>query len=115
MIGLLNDIFASDDNAFVSLTTHSGAITSILEVTGHRKFPLATGAVIPVVVKAEKIGRPAPPRHGSGPDPVVMSLAEKAAEDPVLEGLMKAVASSQASPEQVQAFQRYVDDMSAEV
>lgn len=115
LIGLLNDIFASDDNVFVSLTAHSGAITSILEVTGHRKFPLATGAVIPVVVKAEKIGRPAPPRHGSGPDPVVMSLAEKAAEDPVLEGLMKAVASSQASPEQVQAFQGYVDDMSAKV
>lgn len=48
---LLNDIFASDDNVFMSLTAHSGAITSILEVIGHRRFPLATGAVIPVVVK----------------------------------------------------------------
>ena len=51
---LLNDIFAADVNEFLSLTAHSGAITSILAVTGHRKFPLATGAVIPVVVKAEK-------------------------------------------------------------
>lgn len=48
---LLNDIFANDYNVFISLTAHSGAITSILEVIGHRKFPLATGAVLPVVVK----------------------------------------------------------------
>lgn len=51
---LLNDIFATDENVFLSLTAHSGAITSILQVVGHRKFPLTTGAVIPVVVKAEK-------------------------------------------------------------
>jgi hypothetical protein len=51
---LLNDIFDTDENVFLSLTAHSGAITSILQVVGHRKFPLATGAVIPVVVKAEK-------------------------------------------------------------
>lgn len=51
---LLNDIFATDENVFLSLTAHSGAITSILQVVGHRKFPLATGAVIPVLVKAEK-------------------------------------------------------------
>jgi hypothetical protein len=53
LLALLNDIFAADENVFLSLTAHSGAITSILEVVGHRKFPLATGAVIPVVVKAE--------------------------------------------------------------
>lgn len=51
---LLDDIFATNENVFLSLTAHSGAITSILAVTGHRKFPLATGAVIPVVLKAEK-------------------------------------------------------------
>ncbi|OOQ86498.1 phosphoglycerate mutase family protein [Penicillium brasilianum] len=54
LLDLLNDIFATDENVFLSLTAHSGAITSILEVIGHRRFPLATGAVIPVVVKAEK-------------------------------------------------------------
>lgn len=48
---LLDDIFGNDENVFLSLTAHSGAITSILEVIGHRRFPLATGAVIPVVVK----------------------------------------------------------------
>lgn len=47
----LDEIFWADENVFLSLTAHSGAITSILEVIGHRRFPLATGAVIPVVVK----------------------------------------------------------------
>ncbi|KAJ5211886.1 uncharacterized protein N7498_003532 [Penicillium cinerascens] len=51
---LLDDIFTNDENVFISLTAHSGAITSILEVVGHRKFPLQTGAMIPVVVRAEK-------------------------------------------------------------
>lgn len=51
----LEDIFATDENVFVSMTAHSGAITSILEATGHRRFPLATGGVIPVLVKAELV------------------------------------------------------------
>ncbi|KAJ5235238.1 uncharacterized protein N7469_004406 [Penicillium citrinum] len=54
LLRLLNDIFSSDDHVFLSLTAHSGAITSILEVVGHRKFPLQTGGVIPVIVKAEE-------------------------------------------------------------
>lgn len=52
---LLDDIFSTDESTYVSLTAHSGAITSILEVLGHRKFALATGAVIPILVKAEKL------------------------------------------------------------
>ncbi|KAJ6096324.1 hypothetical protein N7486_007070 [Penicillium sp. IBT 16267x] len=51
---LLDDIFASDENVILSLTAHSGAISSILEIIGHRAFPLQTGAVIPVVVQAER-------------------------------------------------------------
>ncbi|KAJ5609017.1 hypothetical protein N7528_009584 [Penicillium herquei] len=50
----LNDVFATDENIFLSLTAHSGAITSILNVVGHRPFRLQTGAVIPVVVQAER-------------------------------------------------------------
>lgn len=41
------------DNLFVSVTSHSGEIGSILSVLGHRSFSLSTGAVIPVLVKAE--------------------------------------------------------------
>ncbi len=53
---LLEDIFSHDSNTFISLTSHSGAISSILRVIGHRKFPLVTGSVFPVLVKADFSG-----------------------------------------------------------
>lgn len=56
----LFDVFENDENTFISFTGHSGCITSILEVVGHREFPLATGAVIPVVVRGERVDGPAP-------------------------------------------------------
>ncbi|XHF97315.1 hypothetical protein AWENTII_000910 [Aspergillus wentii] len=50
----LDSVFSSKDSGlFVSVTSHSGEISSILRVLGHRKFSLNTGAVIPVLVKAE--------------------------------------------------------------
>ena len=55
--GLLNDIFAHDASTFISLTSHSGAIASLLRVTKHRDFRLPTGALIPLLVKATKINR----------------------------------------------------------
>ncbi|KAL6238024.1 hypothetical protein BDW75DRAFT_46139 [Aspergillus navahoensis] len=58
----LSDIFAHDGNSVLSLTAHSGAITSILNVVGHRRFALETGGVIPVLVKAERRAGPAPER-----------------------------------------------------
>ncbi|KAJ6036326.1 phosphoglycerate mutase-like protein [Penicillium herquei] len=42
-------------DTFVSVTSHSGEISSILRVVGHRTFSLNTGAVIPVLVRAEKL------------------------------------------------------------
>ncbi len=51
---LLNDIFANDSNTIVSLTSHSGLIDSLLKVVHHIKFPLSTGQMIPVVVRASK-------------------------------------------------------------
>ncbi|KAL4808771.1 histidine phosphatase superfamily [Aspergillus unguis] len=59
----LSDIFAHDGNTFLSLTAHSGAITSILSVVGHRRFALETGGVIPVLVKAEKRAGEGEKRH----------------------------------------------------
>ncbi|KAL4872428.1 hypothetical protein BDV12DRAFT_143216 [Aspergillus spectabilis] len=50
----LSDIFGNDGNTVLSLTAHSGAITSILSVVGHRVFAVGTGGVIPVLVKAER-------------------------------------------------------------
>jgi broad specificity phosphatase PhoE len=51
----LDDVFASDENVFLSMTSHSGAIASILEAIGHRKFALKTGGVVPVFVKAVRV------------------------------------------------------------
>jgi broad specificity phosphatase PhoE len=39
----------------ISITSHSGEIGSILSVLGHQSFSLNTGAVIPVLVKAQKV------------------------------------------------------------
>ena len=55
---LLDDVFKHDDSTFISLTSHSGAVSSILRVLGHRPFPLVTGSIIPVLVKAEIIENP---------------------------------------------------------
>ncbi|MCJ1454283.1 hypothetical protein MMC28_004635 [Mycoblastus sanguinarius] len=52
---LLDDVFAKDDSTYISFSSHSGSIASILRVIGHRPFSLVTGAVIPVLVKAETI------------------------------------------------------------
>lgn len=53
--GLLDDLFQTDPSTFISLTSHSGAIASILRAIGHRPFALPTGSVTAVLVKAEKI------------------------------------------------------------
>lgn len=45
----------SKKDTFVSVTSHSGEISSILSVLGHRSFSLNTGAVIPVLVRAEQV------------------------------------------------------------
>ncbi|BDD60119.1 hypothetical protein MPDQ_001948 [Monascus purpureus] len=54
--GALVDIFSRDENVFVSVTVHSGVITSFLEVIGHRPFQVMTGGVVAVLVKGERIG-----------------------------------------------------------
>jgi hypothetical protein len=72
---LLDDIFAHDEGVFLSFTSHSGAIRSILEAVGHRPFALETGGVIPVFVKAEKVegARKQPPREPSEGPPACTS------------------------------------------
>jgi hypothetical protein len=56
----LGEVFfdsSSKKESFISITSHSGEISSILRVLGHRTFSLNTGAVIPVLVKAEKVSK----------------------------------------------------------
>lgn len=39
----------------ISLTSHSGAIASLMRVVGHREFRLGTGGMVPVLLKATKV------------------------------------------------------------
>ncbi|TKA72369.1 hypothetical protein B0A55_06544 [Friedmanniomyces simplex] len=51
----LDEVFAREDGSEVmSVTAHSGTIASLLRVTGHRKFPLPTGGMMPIFVKATR-------------------------------------------------------------
>ncbi|GAB7328517.1 hypothetical protein MBLNU13_g00479t1 [Cladosporium sp. NU13] len=53
---LLDQVFGNEgkDASVVSLTSHSGAIASLMRVIGHREFRLATGGMVPVLIKATK-------------------------------------------------------------
>ncbi|KAF2110340.1 histidine phosphatase superfamily [Lophiotrema nucula] len=57
---VLDDVFTNDDSTYISVTSHSGEIASLLRVLGHRVFSLSTGAVIPVLVKVTTL-------QGNGP------------------------------------------------
>ncbi|UNI21259.1 putative phosphoglycerate mutase pmu1, variant 2 [Purpureocillium takamizusanense] len=50
---VLDDVFTHDDGTWLSVTSHSGEIASLLAVLGHRAFSLGTGQIIPVLVRAE--------------------------------------------------------------
>ncbi|EGP90235.1 uncharacterized protein MYCGRDRAFT_91242 [Zymoseptoria tritici IPO323] len=53
MLALLDDVFTNDDHTWISFTSHTGTIATLLSVLGHQPFRLSTGAVIPVLIKAE--------------------------------------------------------------
>ena len=80
---LLDNIFAEDENTFLSLTSHSGAIASILEAVGHRAFRLETGGVIPVFLKAERVEgkRQVPPKEPSDAPPMCGGPPEVEGDD----------------------------------
>ncbi|TVY65628.1 putative phosphoglycerate mutase [Lachnellula suecica] len=59
----LDDVFTNDKNTYLSISSHSGAIGSILRVLGHRNFGLGTGQVIPVLVKAEWVSGDGPSKE----------------------------------------------------
>lgn len=53
---LLNDIFeqTSADEKVISLVSHSGLIGSILEVVGHRDYPINNAVLLPVLIQRKK-------------------------------------------------------------
>lgn len=52
---LLDDVFLRDQAEVISFTSHAGCVASLLRVLGHRAFPMQTGALIPLVIKATKL------------------------------------------------------------
>ncbi|TDZ17914.1 hypothetical protein Cob_v009222 [Colletotrichum orbiculare MAFF 240422] len=57
--------------------------------------------------------KPAAPKP-QGTDPIIMTLAERASEDPHLRDLMKRVAAGEAKPDELTNFQRIIDQITAE-
>ncbi|KZL73136.1 hypothetical protein CT0861_11126 [Colletotrichum tofieldiae] len=58
--------------------------------------------------------KPAPPAKPQGTDPIIMTLAEKASEDPHLRDLMKRVAAGEAKPDELSNFQKIIDQITVE-
>lgn len=52
---VLDDIFTVDESVWISISSHSGEITKLLAALNHQPFRLATGQIIPVLVKAEVV------------------------------------------------------------
>jgi broad specificity phosphatase PhoE len=63
----LDDVFDSDPNIFISCTSHSGSISSVLEGIGHRHFQLGTGAMMPVFLRGQRKLTPRPHEHVEPP------------------------------------------------
>lgn len=55
-VTLLDDVFshAGQQHLFLSFTSHSGAIASLLRVTGHVEYKLPTGGMMPILIKATR-------------------------------------------------------------
>ncbi|KAI9625376.1 hypothetical protein KEM48_010948 [Puccinia striiformis f. sp. tritici PST-130] len=67
--GALSRVFedpTSSNLTYVSITAHSGVISSVLRVIGHRHWPTETGGMIPLVIRA-KLTRT--PTHPPNPSP----------------------------------------------
>ncbi|KAM0353054.1 hypothetical protein ACHAPU_001941 [Fusarium lateritium] len=52
---VLDDIFTSDNSVWISISSHSGEITKLLQALNHRPFRLATGQIIAVLVRADVV------------------------------------------------------------
>ncbi|TGJ81728.1 hypothetical protein E0Z10_g7057 [Xylaria hypoxylon] len=77
--------------------------------------PLGTGTSLPISsVGAAKVtpaaSKPAQP-PASGADPIIVTLAERASEDPHLRDLMKRVAVGEAAAHELAHFQRIIDQI----
>ncbi|KAJ4488472.1 histidine phosphatase superfamily [Lentinula aciculospora] len=49
---VLDWIFNTDDNDFISITTHGGVINGLLTAVGRKHYALPTGGVLPIIIKS---------------------------------------------------------------
>jgi hypothetical protein len=80
--------------------------------TGTQATPAPTSASTkpPAVPSAQQKPTTSTPVRGSTQDPVIQMLAARAASDPQLKELMKIVATSQATTDQLKEFQAHIDE-----
>jgi len=52
---LLDDIFNNEAKTIISFTVHSGTVHALYTATQHRDIWVATGAVVPILIKAELV------------------------------------------------------------
>ncbi|OAP57605.1 hypothetical protein AYL99_08343 [Fonsecaea erecta] len=52
---LLDDVFAHDENTYISITSHSETIEATLRVVGHSALCLPPGGIVPVLVKVSEV------------------------------------------------------------
>ncbi|KEF63175.1 uncharacterized protein A1O9_01152 [Exophiala aquamarina CBS 119918] len=84
-------------------------LTSGPQVPAPQRSPPAPPTPQPVPTN-EKPGTPSNARGSTTTDPVIQMLAARAASDSRLKELMKVVATSKASPEQLKEFQAHIDE-----
>ncbi|KAI0377589.1 hypothetical protein F5Y04DRAFT_173286 [Hypomontagnella monticulosa] len=76
--------------------------------------PAGPGPAIPAGVKpSAPAAKPATPT-APGADPIIVTLAERASEDPQLRDLMKRVAIGDAAPNELAHFQKIIDQITAD-
>jgi len=51
----LEDLFSNDDEEIISVTAHSGTILALYKAIGHAEVRVAPGAIVPVLIKAERV------------------------------------------------------------
>lgn len=73
---------------------------------------LVNPAARPAANGAQPVAAPGKPAPGT--DPIILTLAEKAGEDPELRDLMKRVAQGEAAKHELERFQAIIDEITAE-
>lgn len=85
--------------------------------TGLAKSPGMPPQMTNPAARTAANGAPAAPTTGKpapGTDPIILTLAEKAGEDPELRDLMKRVAQGEAAKPELERFQAIIDEITAE-